>query len=24
VEVKPGHSVACWLHADGVLPSGGV
>jgi len=21
VEVKPGHSVACWLHADGVLPS---
>jgi peptide/nickel transport system ATP-binding protein len=23
VEVKPGHSVACWLHADGVPPAGG-
>ncbi len=21
---KPGHSVACWLHTDGVLPPGGV
>ena len=23
VEVKPGHSVACWLYADGVPPAGG-
>jgi peptide/nickel transport system ATP-binding protein len=23
VEVQPGHSVACWLHADGVSPAGG-
>ena len=23
LEVKPGHSVACWLHADAALPSGG-
>jgi peptide/nickel transport system ATP-binding protein len=23
VEVKPGHFVACWLHADAALPAGG-
>ena len=23
VEVKPGHSVACWLYADAALPAGG-
>jgi peptide/nickel transport system ATP-binding protein len=23
LEVKPGHSVACWLHADAALPAGG-